>query len=124
MVLEMIRQQAKLVISEKDFQSQIIDALHLYGYRVMHSRPAMNRRGHWSTPLQGDPGFPDIVAARPERSNGEGGRLIFVEVKGVVGKLSKAQQEWLAVLEFTAAEVYVWKVGEITIEEIVGILEK
>jgi len=109
-------------ISEKDFQNQIIDILHLYGYRVMHSRPAMNRRGHWSTPLQGDPGFPDIVAARSGTIDTEYGRLIFVEIKGARGKVSDAQREWNSVLVQNRAEVYHWKVGKITIEEIVEVL--
>ena len=55
------------LISEKTFQRQVIDLLHLFGYRVAHFMPAMNAKGQWRTPVSADgKGFPDLVAVRPE----------------------------------------------------------
>jgi hypothetical protein len=96
---------ARLAFSEKEFQDQVIALARTLGYKAMHSRPAMNRRGHWETPLTGDAGFPDLclVGTGPRR-----GRLLFVELKSATETVQSAQAEWLARLSDTAAEVYVW----------------
>ncbi len=109
---------------EADFQKAIIDAAHLLGYRVAHFRPAMNRRGQWMTAVAADgAGFPDLMMVRPANTiGGSSWRLLFVELKTAKGKVSEAQQAWLNDLNLTPAEVYVWRVGEISIEEIVEIL--
>ena len=60
--------------SEEDFQTWVIDTLHTAGFLVYHPRPGQSRTGRYSTPLQGDEGFPDIVAAK---TNPRGGRVIF-----------------------------------------------
>lgn len=59
------------------------------GWRLAHFRPAINRSGHWSTPMQGNPGFPDLVLVRPPR-------VLFVELKSEKGKLSEHQRDWIA----------------------------
>ena len=109
---------------EADFQQQIIDLARHLGYeKVAHFRPAMNRRGQWMTPVAADgAGFPDLLLVRGERWDSDESRLVFVEVKGAKGKLSDAQREWNSVLVRTKAEVYTWRVGKITLEEIVEIL--
>lgn len=110
-------------ITEKDFQAQIIDGAHLLGYKAAHFRAAMNRRGGWMTPVAADgAGFPDLFLVRGERWDSDASRLIFVEVKGAKGKLSEAQREWNSVLVRTKAEVYTWRVGETSIEQIMEIL--
>lgn len=88
--------------TERQFQDAVIELARALGYLVHHVRPALNRRGRWSTPLQGHPGFPDLVLARP-------GRLILAELKSERGHLSPWQDEWLAVLTTCPGiEVYVW----------------
>ena len=112
---------ALLPITEQDFQGQIIELAHLRGYRVAHFRPAMTARG-WRTPISADgAGFPDLVLARPARTPDKG-RLICVEVKGRRAPLSEAQQHWNTVLTLAGAEAYIWRVGEITIEQIAEVL--
>lgn len=88
-------------ISEDELQTCVIDLAHLLGWRVMHTRPAMNRHGKWLTPLQGDPGFPDIVAVRE--------RVIWIELKSETGRLSVPQQDWLFALGAADQERYVWR---------------
>lgn len=89
------------VMSEAQLQSAVIELARLRGWRVAHSRPAMNQRGVWSTPISGDPGFPDLVLARH-------GRVIFAELKSELGRIGKAQSEWIGALKGPGNEVYVW----------------
>ncbi len=67
----------------------------------------------WRTAIQGDAGFPDIVAVR-------GDRMLFAELKAEKGKLSAEQEEWIATLKASATwlsgsrarwhpQVYVWR---------------
>lgn len=82
----------KLHISEAVFQSQVIKAARLTGWRIFHALPAMNRRGQWRTAMSGDIGFPDLVMAKA-------GRIWFVELKTDSGKLTEAQQAWMEALK-------------------------
>ncbi len=93
-------------ISERDLQNAIVDAAHLYGYLVFHTRPALSAKG-WRTPVQYDGvGFPDLVLTNAER-------IIFAEIKSAKGKLSRQQEMWLQGLErveaiTTRVKVCVW----------------
>jgi hypothetical protein len=78
-------------LSEEDFQTRIIDAAKQYGWRVHHGRPAVNRNGKWSTPIQGHPGFPDLVLSRD-------GVVIIAELKSRRGKPTPSQDLWLEAL--------------------------
>jgi hypothetical protein len=78
-------------MTESDFQRRVIQAAHLYGWRVAHFRPAMSRSGRWSTPMEGDRGFPDLVLAR-------GGRVLVAELKTDAGRLGPGQEDWLSAL--------------------------
>ena len=89
-------------ITERDFQRAVVDLARIHGWRVHHTRPALNRRGQWQTPIQGDAGFPDIVLAR-------GGRVIFAELKRTGGRPTPQQHMWLETLaQCDGVEVYVW----------------
>ena len=60
-------------MTERELQGAIIDAARLLGWRVCHFRPARTLNG-WRTPIEGHPGFPDLVLLRPPR-------LIFAELR-------------------------------------------
>ena len=61
--------------------------------------------------MQGDgAGFPDLVLVRK-------GRLLFVELKSEIGKVSPQQRKWLDDLD-KAAETYVWRPEDWTSGEI------
>jgi hypothetical protein len=102
---------AKSGISEKQFQSKVIDLLHFYGYRVAHFLPAMDYRGQWRTPVSADgKGFPDIVAVRPELlGRTRTPRVLFIELKTDTGRMRKEQNEWATDLLGAGAEHYVWR---------------
>lgn len=91
-----------LELSEADWQAQVVALAKLYRWHVHHDRPALNQRGQWFTPIQGDPGFPDLVLAR-------GGRVLFVELKTDRGRLTGHQQAWHEQLRGAAVEFYLWR---------------
>jgi len=73
--------------TENELQDLVIDLAHLRGWGVAHFRPARTVHG-WRTAVSADgEGFPDLVLVRR-------GRLIFVELKSVTGKLSASQAQW------------------------------
>jgi len=74
-------------MSEDELQANILDMALKAGWLCYHTRPAMNKRGKWSSPMMGNPGFPDLVLARHPI-------VIFFELKSEKGKLTVQQQEW------------------------------
>lgn len=76
----------RLRLTEAQLTDVICDAARLYGWRVSHFRPAQTARG-WRTPVQGDPGFPDLCLARD-------GVVVFAELKVGRGRLRPAQELW------------------------------
>jgi hypothetical protein len=76
------------VVTEAEFQDQVIHLARLYGWRCAHFRPARTEKG-WRTPVQADgKGFPDLVLVR-------GPELIAAELKADKGRVSPEQQAWL-----------------------------
>jgi len=90
-------------MTEAQFQQQVIDLAHIYGWAVAHFRPAWSRDGkRCMTAVQADgSGWPDLTLVK-------GKRLIFAEVKSDKGHLSPEQYEWLERLKQTGNEVYLW----------------
>lgn len=78
-------------LSETAFQTTVIDTAHWYKWRVTHFRAVKIREGKWATPLQGDPGFPDLALARA-------GQIIVAELKTNTGQPDPDQVLWLAEL--------------------------
>lgn len=78
-------------MSEAAWQAIVEGLLTFYGWRWYHTH-----RSDRSVP-----GFPDIVAVRA-------GELLFAELKTEKGKLSNAQQMWIADLAAFAAEIMSW----------------
>ena len=102
-------------MTEKEWLGTVIALASLKGWLVHHCRPARVRGGRWVkpsesgdpdrwvTPIQGDPGFPDLVLVRP-------GRVIFAELKVKGRRLTQAQMRWhIALTECPRAERYTWE---------------
>jgi len=101
------------LLTEADFQKQVIDLAHLLQYRVAHFRPAKTDRG-WRTPVSADgAGFPDLVLVGR-------GRVIFAELKSDKGKLSEDQKAWVNALRSNGAQAYVWRPSDM--DEVVATL--
>jgi hypothetical protein len=101
--------------SESAFLAQVLELAKLLGWKSFHVRPGMNRRGHWSTPIQGDGvGFPDLVLARyREKDEARAGRIIAAELKSEDGKESLEQEAWLTLLEWCGVESYLWRPSDL-----------
>ena len=79
-------------MSEKQFQSQILQLAHLAGWAYYHTH---NSRHSVS-------GFPDLVLVR-------GKTLIFAELKVGRNKPSTEQARWLDLLRQTGVIVRLWR---------------
>lgn len=88
-------------MTEAELQSAVVELAHVRGWLVMHTRAAYSR-GKWSTPIQGDPGFPDLVLARR-------GRVVFAELKSEKGTTSKDQEAWFIALSAGDEDVWEWR---------------
>lgn len=87
----MTRARGRPKINEAAFMAQVLAYARRSGWFVHHSRPAVDRRGRWATPIAGDAGLPDLVMAR-------GGRVVFLELKGDGGRLDPPQVAWAQAL--------------------------
>ncbi len=83
-----------LEIKEREFMGMVIELARLRGWRVFHTFDSRRSQA----------GFPDLTMVR-------GDRLVFAELKTINGKLTAAQEEWLAALAQTPCEVNVWTPG-------------
>ena len=110
------------MIAEAIFQDSIIELARMLGWYVYHPH-----RSYHS-----EPGYLDLTMVHPEKE----GRLIFAEIKSAKGKLTEGrvnkrgrwmpgQVDWYnALIRTGRCEVYVWRVGEIELEQIAEILRK
>ena len=112
--------QTTLVITETQFQQQVIDLAHLTGWTVAHFRAAkviIKGVETYRTPVQADgKGFPDLVLVKPPR-------VLFIELKSESGQASPEQVAWLLLLgKCPGIETYCWKPSQW--DEIVEILRR
>lgn len=93
-------------LTEAQWQAQVIQIAHAFGWIVAHFRPGLNQRGRWMTAVSGDGvGFPDLVLVH-ERT----GDLIFVELKRDTGKLRPEQERWGAAINAGgSSRFHVWR---------------
>lgn len=92
------------VMSEREWQEQVIDVAHMHGWMVAHFRRVTIKNGGHTTPVQADgAGYPDLTMAHPV------GGVIFVELKAAKGRLTEEQKRWRDQLQAAGARWYVWK---------------
>jgi len=91
-------------LTEREWQAQVLHLARLYRWRVHHCRPALRASGRYSTPIQGHPGFPDLVLAKA-------GRVIYAELKtdATSSKLTDEQAAWRDVLLAAGVEWFCWR---------------
>lgn len=80
-----------LAISEKDWQSQVIEVAGVGGWRHYHTHDSRRSAK----------GFPDLVFVRD--------RVVYAELKSEIGQLRPEQVEWLEALAAAGQEAYLWR---------------
>lgn len=104
MMLGMVKRTMDLttlsdLVTEEQFTAEVVELAGLFGWHVMHPRPARRAGGEWRTAMQGDAGFPDLVLARD-------GEVIVAELKTNRGRTTAAQDAWIEAL---GAFAEVWR---------------
>lgn len=100
---------------EEQFLSQVLALARLCGWRTAHFRTSLSKGGRWITAVAGDgKGFFDLVLMRE--------RVLFVETKSDVGRLTPEQRLWIEAAERAGCEVYLWRPS--MWDEIVKTLER
>ena len=82
--------------TEAEWQKQVIDLAHLFGYRVYHP---------WLS-IRSEKGWPDLALFRP-------GRFLLAELKAEKGVVSKAQETMIADLRASGVEVHIWRPSDL-----------
>lgn len=85
----------KVVLTEKAFQAQVIQAARALGYRIYHTYDS--RRSN--------PGWPDLVLWKK-------GRALFRELKSEKGRVTALQEMVLESLREAGLDVGVWRPGD------------
>jgi hypothetical protein len=88
---------------EAEFVDTVIEMAQALGWLVAHFRPGRTAKG-WVTPMQGNPGFPDLVLVHPKQH-----RVLMAECKSHNGRLTEAQTAWLTALRAAGIEAFVWR---------------
>ena len=83
-------------MTEKEWQKQVVDLAHLFGYRVYHP---------WLS-IRSERGWPDLALFRP-------GRFVLAELKAEKGKLTTSQEGMIADLKAAGIEVFVWRPSDL-----------
>ena len=84
-------------LSEAQWAREVKEYAQAHGWRVAHMRAVQLASGRWTTPNEGDEGFPDWVFARD-------GEVILAELKSETGRETAHQRAWL-----DAAHGYLWR---------------
>jgi hypothetical protein len=79
-------------MAERELQDAVMALGRYLGYRCYHTHDS--RRS--------EPGFPDLVLARP-------GRVVVAELKRETGRLTDDQQDWLERLGGAGIECHIWR---------------
>ena len=96
-------------MNESEFEQAIVDAAHVFGWKIVGHRPMRTKHG-WATGWKYDgTGWPDLTMIHPDR-----GLLIAAELKTEKGRLSNDQIEWGQRLETLEAKLpgfayHVWR---------------
>lgn len=99
-------------IPEREWQNQVHRLAQSLGWKYYHAPDNRPINGRIQKVVAG---FPDLVMVK-------GNRLIFAELKRELGVVAEAQTLWLAALEATGAECYVWRPSQM--REVQEILSK
>lgn len=100
--------------TELQCQATIVAAALRLGWLVHAERAAQHRSGRWGTPIQGTPGFPDLILVHPVSR-----WFLAVELKRKPNKVEPSQQHWLDAIQGSGNVAQVVRVPE-QVDEFIG----
>lgn len=92
------------LLSEAEFQGQVVELAHIRGWKALHVRRSIgtrNGKAGWQTTTS-IKGWPDLFLFRP-------GRAIAVELKKQTGRLTEEQADCIRELIAAGIPSYVWR---------------
>ena len=92
---------------EKDFQDQVIEMAHTYGWFVAHSKPCRLGKKTMTAWGADGKGYPDLTMAHPRHG------LLFRELKQDKNYPSPEQRDWGRKLHAAGGNWAVWKPRDI-----------
>lgn len=98
--------------TERDFQQQVVELAHLFGWGHMHARSSIGKHGQWVTATNVP--WPDLTLFHARLG------LIFAELKRRGGSVTGPQQKIHDQLVAAGQVVYVWRPDDW--DDIVGVL--
>jgi len=96
--LERDDQRRGIDLTERQFQDQIVELAHRFGWLVVHHGGNQHKRAYYDTT-----GFPDLLLVGPT------GKVLFRELKAAAGKLTVSQERWAHLLEERKADYALWR---------------
>jgi hypothetical protein len=85
-------------LTENQFLAQVRDLAKLTGWETYHTHNSQ----------RSEPGWPDLVLASESQR-----RVLFVELKTAVGRVTKPQEKWLRILGACGMEAAVWRPADL-----------
>lgn len=93
--------------TEAEFQQQVIDLAHAYGWMCLHVRRTIGKGRKWTTATS-VVGWPDLFLWHPKQQ-----RRIGAELKSETGKATVEQLEVLATLAASGVETFLWRPSDL-----------
>ncbi len=88
-------------VTEKDWQSRVVDLARLFEWRYMHVYP-LRRAGGVRTATT-TRGWPDLILVK-------GPLMLAIELKAAAGSTTPEQRDWLEVLaQVPGVQCFVWR---------------
>ncbi len=78
-------------MTERQWQRLVVDMARMHGWACFHPYDSRHSVA----------GYPDLTLIK--------GRIVFAELKRERGRVSAAQEVWLAAIKAAGGECYVWK---------------
>lgn len=97
--------------TEAEFQRQVCELAAICGWRFLHVRKSIGRRGGeagWQTTTNLK-GWPDLLLWSEKQR-----RVLAAELKSEKGRVSDAQYEILESLHAAGVETYIWRPADLT----------
>jgi VRR-NUC domain len=92
---------ADAVLSEEQFQAQVVELARMMRWRTMHVRRTIGKGRKWTTGTSVN-GWPDLTLWRP-------GQFLMVECKTDIGKVTDEQLEILHSLHAAGVDARIWR---------------